>query len=170
MATTPRYSPSSYDAYFCLKPPMLLWIAVLYLSRAIVLPAFFGLGSLAGLDSSIKDLFHGLIYAYTFLPSLIAAMVLFALIRRSPSASPTVRWIWAHGRIFLTVAAALDFMLSVMSSPLLRGDINDSGAAMSLLAVVLDLYFLVYVLAARYVRDVFARFPPTPAEIDLPSK
>lgn len=32
-----RYTPSSYDDYFCLKPPVLLWIAALYLSRAVVL-------------------------------------------------------------------------------------------------------------------------------------
>lgn len=39
MAGMPRtYSPASYDDNWCLKPPLLLWVALIYLSRAISLP------------------------------------------------------------------------------------------------------------------------------------
>lgn len=157
-----RYSPFSYDEHFCLKPPALLWAAVLYLSRAIALPLVLGLGSFAGsfagVRSDTRGLFGPVLDAYTFLPSLVAIPVLFALIRRSPAASRTVRWIWAHGRMLLATSAVLDLVLSVVNSPLAHGEINDQ-ARIPLLAAVFDLYFLIYILSARYVRDVFSDFP-----------
>jgi hypothetical protein len=137
---------------------MLLLIAMLYLSRAISLPLLARLASVAGVSSDTTALLDGLFSVYTLPPSLIASTVLCALIRRVPSASRAVRWIWTHGRLILVVAAVLDFALTLFNSRLWRGDPAElSGFA--LLAPAFDLYFFVYLVAARRVRDVFADFP-----------
>jgi len=151
------YAASYYDDHFCLKPPLLLWVAVFYLSRAITLPIAMAIGHFAGVDSSAITAFRGLWSVDGLIPSLIAAVILYTLCRRVPSAPRPVRWIWAHGQLFLAVAAILDIIL--LSIALIRqGEINDQSL-WSLFAAAGDLYFLVYILAARRVRHAFSEFP-----------
>ncbi len=154
-----RYSPSSYDDDMCLKPPFILWVAVLYLSRAIALPVALGFGSLGGGGGGdVRAFAGGLLNVDTLAPSLISALVLCAMLRRVPSGSRLLRWVWAHGRILLVAAALLDAGLSLLNWTLHRADV-DAPAETSLLAVCLDLYFLAYILATQRVRDTFADFP-----------
>ena len=152
------YTASHYDDHFCLKPPLLLWVAVLYLSRAITLPILMAIGHFAGVDSSAIAAFRGLWSIDGLAPSVIAAVILYTLCRRVPSARRPVRWIWAHGQLFLAVAAILDIIL--LSIALFRhGEINDQSPLWSLVAALGDLYFLVYILVARRVRHAFLEFP-----------
>jgi hypothetical protein len=153
-----RYSLSDYDKHFCLKPPVPLWAALFFLSRAVTLPFLLGLGGFAGIDQNTRVLFNGLLDWPTMVPSAIAAAVVIALVRRHPSASRPIRWVWSHGRVLLAVAALLDMLLSILISPLRLGELGDRSA-LPLLTALIDLYLLVYVLAARRVRDVFADFP-----------
>lgn len=153
------YSPSSYDDHFCLRPPALLWVAAVYLSRAIVLLVASDLVSLARVDNNVVTLLRGAVSIYALVPSLVAAPVLFALVSRGPASNSLVRWIWARGRAILTFAAIFDCAVSVAASGIIGGDAADLSAGL-LLAAVFDLYFLVYILATRRVRDVFADFPP----------
>jgi len=159
-----RYSPSRYDEYLCLKPPLMLWIALVYLSRAITLPLLVTVSSLGGGTSDTTQFIRGLFSLSTLFPSFIAATVLYALIRRSPSGSAFARWIWARGRALLTVSAVLDFVLSLAGSPLLHGDVTEP-VALSLLTAAFDLYFLVYILASKRARDTFADFPAPDATV-----
>lgn len=152
------YAPSDYDGYYCLKPPFLLWLAILYLARAVLLPLAAGLSSVAAMGPDTRALIQSLVDFNTLIPSAVAVTVLYAAIRRIPSASGHVRWIWSHGRAFLAAAALLDLAVAVMELPIWHGELTDSPPA-SLLIAALDLYFLTYVLAARRVRDVFADFP-----------
>jgi hypothetical protein len=142
----------------CLKPPPLLWVAVLYFSRAIMLPIAMAIGHFGGVDARAIDAFRELWSAELLIPSAIAAVMLYTLCRRLPTASKQVRWLWAHGRMVLTVAGVLD--IAVLSIGLVRqGEINDQRM-WSAFAVAADLYFLVYILAARRVRHALAEFPP----------
>jgi hypothetical protein len=159
------YSESSYDHYMCLKPPLLLWLAVLYLSRAVTLPAAMGIGTFAGVNADAIALFHGMWSMQTLLPSAIALCVLYALCRRLPNASMPVRWIWTNGRILLAVSAAMDLVLSLIAL-IRQGEIDDQ-ALMSLLAAAVDAYFLLYILLARRVREAFSEFP---AQLDVSRK
>lgn len=156
-ASPRRYSVDSYDENFCLKPPFLLWVMLFFLSRAVAWPLALGLAAYSGMQDT-KGVFAGGLDVQTLFPSAIAALVLFAAIRRKPSAGGVVRWIWAHGRTLLVLSAILDLVLALANSPLRHGDLNDR-AALPLLTATFDLYFLVYVLAARQVRDAFADFP-----------
>ncbi len=154
------YPSSHYDHQLCLKPPLLLWVAVFYLSRAITLPIAMAVGHFAGVDPAAIAVVRDLWSVDGLIPSLMAAIMLYALCRRVPTSSKTVRWVWAHGRILLAVAASLDIVL-LMIAPLLRRELDDQSLP-SVLAALVDLYFLIYILAARRVRDAFAEFPAPP--------
>jgi Protein of unknown function (DUF2919) len=151
----------------CLKPPLLLWVAVLYLSRALTLPVVMAIGHFSGVDSSAITAFRAYWSFDSLVPSLIAAVILYVLCRRLPSAPEWVRWVWARGQIFLAVAAILDVALLAIGI-IRQGEINNSSL-LSLCAALVDLYFLVYILAARRVRHAFSDFPP-PLDAPQPAK
>jgi hypothetical protein len=94
----------------------------------------------------------------TLLPSLLALPVLYALCRRSPTASRAVRWVWRHGRILLGASLSADIALNARELFPFVG-IDDQNL-LPIAGAVADVYFLVYVLAARRVRDTFSDFPP----------
>ena len=154
----------------CLKPPLLLWAAVFYLSRAITLPVAMAIAHFAGVDSTAITYIRAFWSLDALVPSLIAAVILYTLCRRVPTASRLVRWIWARGRIFLAVSAISDLALTLFA---LNGkaDINDQSL-LSVFAALIDVYFLAYILAARRVRHVFEEFPAPfdPAKPEHPQR
>lgn len=152
------YHSSAFDDHFCLRPPALLWIATLYLSRAILLPIAMGLGHYAGVNEDAMRLLRVFWGAETLIPSLIALPVLYTLCRRQPSASRAVRWIWERGRLFLAASALVDVVLNLHA--VVPFTALDDNAVLSIFGVLVDLYFAAYVLAARRVRDTFRDFPP----------
>jgi hypothetical protein len=161
--TATGYDHSSYDAHLCLKPSLMLWITLLYLSRAIVLPFFAQLADLGG--SETTTLVRGLFDVGALLPALPAILVLGALLLRSPSRGSVVRWIWSHGRVFLALAAILDLALPWANSVLRHRPLAEQTLG-SVLVDGFDLYFLVFIIASRRVRDVFSSFP-APQDSDL---
>jgi hypothetical protein len=165
----PGYSPSSYDDNFCLKPPALLWLAALYLSRAFVLLLASNLVTVIRMDPSIAAMLRGAVNVYSLLPSVIAALVLYALVFRAPSSTRFIRWIWGHGRSILALAAILDCAALIVGSGMIGGDVSDLAAG-PLVATLFDIYFLIYILATRRVRDVFASFPPPPESAAGPNR
>ena len=153
-----RYSLSSYDDHFCLKPPALLWIAAVFLSRSVLLPFFMAFGSFFGLNSDTVALLREAWNLGSIAPSLIAAGVLVALIRRYPGAPRAVRWLSQNGRTLLALSAAMDLVCSLIG----QGSFEVSNTQLPpswLLTAAADLYFLAYVLFARRVRDTFRDFP-----------
>jgi hypothetical protein len=152
------YAASNYDDDACLKPPLLLWIAAIYLSRAIALPLAWGIGSVAGITPESISLLHRMWSYQALLAAAIAAPMLYALCRRAPGASQPVRWIWARGRAFLAAAAAVDLAVSLISVIKVPG--FGAPGFMPLFFVAIDAYFLLYILTARRVRDTFSDFPP----------
>jgi Protein of unknown function (DUF2919) len=157
------YPLSYYDQHMCLKPPLFLWLAALYLSKAITLPAVMGIGAFAGVNSAAIALFHQFWSVYQLAPSLIAFCVFVALVRRAPNASKPLRWIWSHGRLLLSLSAAIDLVMSLVI-PIWQGEVNQQ-AVLSFCAAGIDAYFLLYILVARRVRDVFAEFPAPVAPV-----
>jgi hypothetical protein len=154
-----RYSSASYDQYLCLRPPLLLWAAVLYLSRAISLPLVLGIGSLGGGTSDTMDMVHGLFGYHTVGSSFVAFPVLCAFAVRSPDAGRWVRWTFAHGRVLLAAAAAVDAVLTLTGVTLASVENADARVAASLFGTVIDGYLLGYLLLSKRVRDVFSDFP-----------
>ena len=151
------YPESYYDDHFCLKPPLMLWLAGIYLSRTITLPVLMGIGAFAKVNQNALAVFHQFWSLETLLPSLIACSVLIALVRRAPQASKPLRWIWAHGKNLLALSAGLDTAISFVLA--IRQGGVDQQVLVWLFAAAIDAYFLLYILLARRVRDTFADFP-----------
>jgi hypothetical protein len=154
------YPPSSFDDDFCLRPPLLLVIILLYLSRAAFLPIVTGIGHYAGVNEDAMRVLRASWQPATLLVSLPALPVLYALCRRLPSASQAVRRAWEHGRILIAISIAIDIVLNVRELIPFTG--LDDQSLLPICGGVADLYFLIYVLAARRVRDTFCDFPPAP--------
>jgi hypothetical protein len=163
-----EYPASEYDEYWCLKPPPLLWLATLYLSRSITLPLIMAVGTVAGINSSSMGWLKSVWSLNAIVPSLIAAAILYDLFRRVPTASRGVRWTWARGRVFLGVSAAVDLALSAITIVRLANASNE--ALMAMLCGALDLAFLAYVLLATRVRETFAHFPAPELAEKKPAK
>ena len=151
------YSASNYDDEMCLKPPLLLWLAVLFLCRAIMLPAVIGIGHIAGVNADAMTRLREFWSADQLVPAIIAIPVLCALCWRSGSAPDALRQIWARGRILLALSAAVDIIVPI-AAQLWQQQITDQFVV-TLFASGVDVYFLVYILAARRVRDTFLDFP-----------
>jgi hypothetical protein len=162
-----RYRLESYDKYFCLKPPPLLWLAMLYLSRAVSLPVVIGLSSMAGGSANTTALVHGIFGPGTLLSSCIAFSVLCTVVLRSPSAPRAVRWIFTHGRALLIASCVLDALLGLVLAGVSLDSIRnaDEHIGGALIGAVLDLYVLIYLLCSKRVRHVFCDFPGA----DLPA-
>jgi drug/metabolite transporter (DMT)-like permease len=150
-----RYSPSSYDADLHLKPPLLLWIAVLYLSRVIVLPIVTGFSTMLGINTDALAFLPRHFSPGLLISSLSAAVVLYAMCRRRSAGSKPVRWLWAHGRVLLAITAVADCFLSLLTTSNWWNATSDQ-LPVPLLIAMLDAYFFLYILAARRVRDTFA--------------
>ena len=84
------YSPSSYDDNFCLKPPGLLWLAVLYLSRAFLLVVIYVVSSVSRVSPEALATLRGTVSVYAFVPSLVAARG--RRLRRSAPPVSRTRW------------------------------------------------------------------------------
>jgi Protein of unknown function (DUF2919) len=151
------YHPSDFDDNFCLKPPLLLWLAVIYLSRAFLLPFMSGLASSSG-SREIASLTRGLFSLQDFVPAAIALLIPLAFHWRKPSPAPVARWIWHRGRMILATAALIDLALSLFSV-FREYTVQLMPSELPVLTAALDVYFLAYVVVAGRVRDVFRDFP-----------
>jgi Protein of unknown function (DUF2919) len=157
-----QYASSSYDEHFCLKPPAFLWFALIYLSRAISLPAVVAIGSYAGVDPAAIALCRELWSANALVPSVFAVAVLVALCRRAPKASAIVRWIWTRGRVLLILAAAIDLAFALFEA--LQPREFGSPSLMPFIGIAIDVALIVYFVVARRARDSFKDFPARPEE------
>jgi hypothetical protein len=151
------YDLTSYDANFCLKAPLMLWLVILYLARAILLPFVSGVSSFGGARDG-TSLTQGLFGVEDSLPAALALTVFLALLRRTPSASQLWRSIWSFGRPLLAAAAVADLAISLYRF-LQITDANALRTEWLLLACLADGYVLVYLFRSRRVRDVFNDFP-----------
>jgi hypothetical protein len=154
--TARSYSLTSYDQYLCLKPSLMLWIACLYLSRALALPFFFGMASYAG--SNTASLSQGVFHISDLPPAVPAFLVLVALLTRSPSRGKLARWLWARGRLLLALSALLD--LALPGALLLLGDSHALTQTLGrVMSEAFDLYFLLFIISSQRTRDVFRSYP-----------
>jgi len=151
------YPASYYDDEMCLKAPPLLWMVIIYLSRSVILPIAMALGHVAGVDDMAIAKFHVFWSASGLVASLIALPVLITLFRRVPAAAGWMRWVWAHGRTFLAVAAILDVVL--LSRDIVPKGGFDESSMWSMIAAALDVFSFLYIIAVRRVRHVFSDFP-----------
>jgi hypothetical protein len=132
------------------------------------MPVAMCIGHYAGVNQDAIHLLRDFWRVETLLPSFLALPVLYALCRRSPAASRTARRVWEHGRVLLGASLAVDIALNARELIPFVG-IDDQSCLVPIISAVADAYCLVYVLAARRVRDTFPDFPP-PVETARPEQ
>lgn len=154
----PRPYPfSAYDDEGCLKPPMMLWVALLYLARGLVLPPIMGMGHWSGVNSDALGLLRELWQPLQLIPALMVLPVLCAAFRRVPQAWDSLRWIWRQGRPIMILAALSDVAVGIVSL-IQRGNLDD-GLVVPVFSALLDGYVVLYLLLASRVGDTFRDFP-----------
>jgi hypothetical protein len=98
-----KYGLHSYDDFLCLRPPPLLIACLILLCRGLVL--FVGFGVAGGVPAALNDLVDGDALYLGCLAAAPAALVLYAMAARAPTAAAFVRWSWRQGRALMSVSA-----------------------------------------------------------------
>lgn len=155
--STRIYPDSAYDQYLTLKPPLPLWLATWFLARAITLPLCMGVAHVAGVnDAALRVMRQAWSFDFSMVPALAAATLLYLFIRRVPTASQGVRWLWSRGRVLLVTSAILDIAAGSIIG--WAREFNDTSL-MTCIGMSIDLVIIGYGLVSERVRDTFADFP-----------
>jgi hypothetical protein len=152
-----KYGFHNYDDFLCLRPPRLLIASLIYLCRGFVVVALIGLSQ--GDITWLNDLVGTETPWSGYLAAAPAALVLYALGARAPSARAFVRWTWRHGRALMSLSA-----LSYVAFAVAQVGFDPrrwlSGAPFAVQATVLaELGIIGYVLLSSRVRQTFLDFP-----------
>ena len=153
-----KFGLESYDDFLCLRPPRLLIGCLVFLCRGLVIfvLAAASRGSLPGLND-LGDT-ETVNFAST-LATLPAALVLYAVGARVPSAPAFVRWIWRQGRTLVLLSAAAYVALAVTRLAAQPRAWAGTGSLTAKAMVAVELGIIGYVLLSDRVRHAFQDFP-----------
>ena len=154
------YPAHRYDDNLSLRINPLLWLAMLFLVRHLLL---LGITFLPSTGKEIEIL-RRLVHPAYLIADLIALGVLVAAARRRPEAGPILRTLWRHGRALLSLSALAYLALVVVQVAGSGRPIAASLDEALLVSLLLDLAILAYVWRSPLVHDLFRDFPapPTP--------
>ncbi|MDY0013027.1 MAG: DUF2919 family protein [Rhodocyclaceae bacterium] len=140
--------------------PALLWAIILFEARGWIL-AFFGFVSAVIGSREASGLISGDSWQPILIAELLALLVLWAALRRTPDGGELPRWLWRHGQAFICLAAA-----SHVAWALLRH--AQAAAWMAwhddqrLLLSIADALIALGIWLSAHARAVFQEFPPPP--------
>jgi hypothetical protein len=151
-----KFGFGAYDDFFCLRPPALLVMSLIFLCRGLAALFLFSISGKAGnpvlsyfLDSEM--LWQG---AFAAVPALL---VLYALGARVPGAPTFVRWIWKHGSVLVALSALAHVAIAASKYASVRALL---GGSLGVTALALaDLGIIGYVFLSSQVRQAFLDFP-----------
>jgi len=146
----------NFDDNLCLKPPLALYLVMPHLAGGSLLSMAIGPIAMSGVSgkTAVKYEIAG---PLMFIPPVPTVLVLLAWVRRRPTASQFMRFIWTQGHVLLTISAATDLALLFWTS-----DQSPRDPGISLVPVtraLLDVYWLVFIAVSTRVRDAFSDFP-----------
>ncbi len=146
------YPPSRYDENFNLRVSPMLWLAILWSMHPALL-------LVAGAFAQSGEIFKAVVdYGYnapSLLSSIPGAAVLTARMNRAPEAGERIRWIWRNGRVLLALGLSMQLGTVFLQH---WKEVTELQEAI-LASLVASAILLVFVLASRYNRDLFADFP-----------
>lgn len=149
------YHPDAYDEHFALRIPFTLWMVLVYAAHVglfVLIAKLPHEGIDLGFITSLVD-------NYGLAASLPAILVLFAALRRRPSAGRGWRLLWRYGRGLVALSIVLN--LALLGSSLMEG-VHSRAADANAIRIALDLFSLCVLAASRRIRDTFADFPRLP--------
>jgi hypothetical protein len=161
-----RYGFECLDRNCCLKPPLGLVVAMVYLCKSLLLPLVIALASAKGSSPSLRWLLggeqHPLLMIGLAVPAL---MVLYAWLNRVPTSDAFSQWAWRRGAFLLALSAFAQASLAtfdlVTSPGFLQGYglVWESEDLAALLSIVLHGLVIAYVTRSARARATFADFP-----------
>ena len=153
-----KYGLESYDDFLCLRPPRLLIASLIFLCRGLVVFVVVAAsrGALAGLNDLADPEGLGIGSSFATAP---AALVLYALGSRVPSAPAFVRWIWKRGPALVALSALAYISLSVARLGSDPGGWVSSTSVAAKAMVLAELGIIGYVSLSSRVRQAFRDFP-----------
>jgi Protein of unknown function (DUF2919) len=153
-----RYSIDSFDRHLSLKAPLPLLLALVFLSRSVVLRLVYALSNIKGQGADISVLWNSQYQHLFMLGSLPAFLVLAAYIGRSPNRGAMARWIWRHGAWLVGLALLAQSLPALLNLDSITNfeqmHFEESPLLLAVHAAVLG-----YMLFSRRVRDTFADYP-----------
>lgn len=157
-----KYGLDSYDEFLSLRPSRLLIASLIFLCRDLVVIGLFGVSKFSGASGKVPPLLRDVVDPATLgrgcLAALPAALVLCALIARSPTASAFVRWAWRHGRSLISLSALSSVAIAVTEYGSVARFLANGSLAVKAIAA-LELAIVGYVLLSSRVRHTFLDFP-----------
>lgn len=155
-----RYASHRYDDDLLLKVPPVLWLALIFLMRHILL---LGITFLPTTGEEI-EIFRDLIRPEFVLTDLVAAPVLLAGFRRRRPCADWLRRIWRASRQILTLSILIYWILAARAT-LVSGQPFPEAISEPLLAsLLLSLAILVYLWRSPLVADLVR---DCPGRVDL---
>lgn len=155
------YPASAYDDQLVLRPPLGMWVTLIFLLRPIIVlvASVTNKADRAGLLNLIyPDRQWAVAHALAALPAIAVAI---AYTRRDPKAAAGIRWVWRHGRALLTASLALNVVFLLY--PVLTEHARFANSALIQTTVCALLAY--YLFRSPRVADAFADFPaPTPPD------
>jgi len=154
------YDFRDYDKYLALKLSAGVWLVIAYLMRPyIVLIASFRMGRGGSQDEKgirqllYPDDFSLMLGIVVTMPVLI---LMFAYMKRKPSAGTFIRALWRNGKNLLGSAAILNIVIVFV--PIMTEVISRIHAA-GWIQIGVSIVILGYLFTSQHVKDTFADFP-----------
>src|SRR5690606_4425318 len=107
-----KYGVESYDDFLCLKPSKRLIVALIFLCRGLIVLGLIGLSD--GVPAGLTEIVDGETLWLDCVAAVPAALLLYALGRRVPTAGAFVRRVWRHGRALTTLSASSYVAIAIM--------------------------------------------------------
>lgn len=137
--------------------PALLWAIILFEARGWVLAFFAFVSTLIG-PQGASNLATAQTWQLTLIPEILALLVLWAALRRTPIGGPAARWIWRHGPVLISLAAISHGGWAIWRHHLASNWLawHDDSA---LLLAIPDILIAIGVWLSPHARAVFQEFP-----------
>ena len=153
-----RYNYLRYDHRGSLRPSWRFALLTIVFTRHLLMIVAVGAGQLKGGGRGAAG-FAGLMDPLFLIGDLPAVLLAVAAFHRRPEAGAGIRRIWAHGRALLLASAVIYLGLFAYVTGL---DWRQFGIG-SWIGLAVTAAATGYVLMSRFLRDLFADFPPATA-------
>lgn len=150
-----KYAPERYDEHLCLKVPVTLWLALLFLVRHLLL---LGITFLPTTGEEIKVL-RELVRPEYLISDVFTLPVLAAAVRRRPQAPQWMRSVWPASRVLLTLSAGLYPLLLTTTALLSPRPLTHAVNEASLISAFLSLAIIAYLWRSPITKDLFRQWP-----------
>lgn len=147
-----------FDQYGASRINSPLWFVLAYGLRHIALILF---PPTKIVFENYASLFSGKLFLVS---DCILLLVLAIYAKRTPEASPSVRWLWRHGRMLLVIAYILDFSLTILFHHKQLLDPENFQFELVAGSLLIDIGILLFLLTSKTTGELFQSFPE-PAQL-----